>query len=165
MRARHLGAGALGAGALGALAAATLMVGCASGSDVPAASSTSPSATRPGMPEASTDAGETFVVTDFGADTVTFVGPSRHREAAGPDSVKVGTAPYGIALGGDGTAWVATAEGVAAVDTATRRRTALIPYSTYTGPVTTGEYRGGGMRIALSVPAGRPCPGPVAREQ
>ncbi|MGV9351788.1 hypothetical protein ACWDSD_45355 [Streptomyces spiralis] len=149
MRARHLGAGALGA-----LAAATLMVGCASGSDVPAASSGSPSATRPGMPEGSTDAGEALVVTDFGADTVTFVDPSRHGEAAGAGSVKVGTAPYGIALGGDGTAWVATAEGVAAVDTATRRRTALIPYSTYAGPVTTGEYRGGGMGIALS-PDGR----------
>jgi YVTN family beta-propeller protein len=64
--------------------------------------------------------------------------------------VRVGTAPYGIALGEDGTAWVATAEGVAAVDTRTRERTALIPYRTDTGPVTTGEYRGGGMGIALS---------------
>lgn len=44
---------------------------------------------------------------------------------------------------------MATAEGVAAVDTVTRTRTALIPYATGTGPVTTGEYRGG-MGIALS---------------
>nr|BFD81493.1 lipoprotein [Streptomyces sp. Xyl84] len=91
-----------------------------------------------------------LLVTDFGADTVTFVDPARHGGAAGIGSVTVGTAPYGIALGDDGTAWVATAEGVAAVDTLTRRRVALIPYRTDTGPVTTGEYRGGGMGIALS---------------
>jgi YVTN family beta-propeller protein len=90
------------------------------------------------------------VVTDFGADTVTFVDPSRHGDAAGLGSVEVGTAPYGIAVGHDGTAWVATAEGVAVVDTRARERTALIPYATDTGPVTTGEYRGGGMGIALS---------------
>ncbi|WP_262403659.1 YncE family protein, partial [Actinomadura sp. CNU-125] len=82
--------------------------------------------------------------------------PSSTRPRAVRDlgSVEVGTAPYGMALGGDGTAWVATAEGVAAVDTGTRERTALIPYETGTGPVTTGEYRGGGMGIALS-PDGR----------
>ncbi|MER6321848.1 YncE family protein [Streptomyces coelicoflavus] len=92
----------------------------------------------------------TLLVTDFGADTVTFVDPAGQGAAAGLGSVRVGTAPYGIALGKDGTAWVATAEGVAAVDTRTRERTALIPYRTDTGPVTTGEYRGGGMGIALS---------------
>ncbi|WP_239081229.1 YncE family protein, partial [Streptomyces coelicoflavus] len=92
----------------------------------------------------------TLMVTDFGADTVTFVDPAGRGDAADLGSVRVGTAPYGIALGEDGTAWVATAEGVAAVDTRTRERTALIPYRTDTGPVTTGEYRGGGMGIALS---------------
>ncbi|WP_432100297.1 YncE family protein [Streptomyces sp. WAC 04229] len=92
----------------------------------------------------------TLLVTDFGADTVTFVDPGRRGAAADLGSARVGTAPYGIALGDDGTAWVATAEGVAAVDTRTRERTALIPYRTRTGPVTTGEYRGGGMGIALS---------------
>lgn len=80
---------------------------------------------------------------------MTFVDPSR-REDAELASVRVGTAPYGIALGPDGTAWVATAEGVAAVDTATRRRTGLVGHRTATGPVTTGEYRGGGMGIVLS---------------
>ncbi|XVV38934.1 YncE family protein [Streptomyces sp. CA-100214] len=96
-----------------------------------------------------------LLVTDFGADTVTFVDPGRRGAAADLGSVRVGTAPYGIALGDDGTAWVATAEGVAAVDTHTRERTALIPYRTGTGPVTTGEYRGGGMGIALSPDGGR----------
>ncbi|MFJ8431310.1 YncE family protein [Kitasatospora sp. NPDC094019] len=92
----------------------------------------------------------TLLVTDFGADTVTFVDPSRPGGAADLGSVRVGTAPYGLAVAPDGTAWVATAEGVAAVDTRARARTALVPHTTRTGPVTTGEYRGGGMGIALS---------------
>ncbi|MDG4864337.1 hypothetical protein P8605_39960, partial [Streptomyces sp. T-3] len=88
----------------------------------------------------------TLLVADFDADTVTFVDPDR-----GPiDSVKVGTAPYGLVVGDDGRAWVATAEGVAVVDTKTRKSLGRIPYTTKTGPVTTGEYRGGGMGIALA---------------
>lgn len=88
----------------------------------------------------------TLLVADFGSDTVTFVDPER-----GPiESVKVGTAPYGIAVGEDGRAWVATADAVAVVDTHTRERVDRIPYETDSGPATTGEYRGGGMGIALS---------------
>ncbi|MFE1268126.1 YncE family protein [Streptomyces sp. NPDC058758] len=100
----------------------------------------------PGGESAAKPAAGTLLVSDFGSDTVTFVDPA--RGATG--SVKVGTAPYGLALGKDGRAWVATAEGVAVVDTAARERVALVPYRTDTGPVTTGEYRGGGMGIALS---------------
>ncbi|MEU3449164.1 YncE family protein [Streptomyces thermolilacinus] len=118
----------------------------------PAPTTPAPPAPRTTTPSTAPDA--TLLVTDFGADTVTFVDASRRGAAADLGSVRVGTAPYGIALGADGTAWVATAEGVAAVDTRTRVRTALIPYATDTGPVTTGEYRGGGMGIALS-PGGR----------
>ncbi|MFD6419543.1 YncE family protein [Streptomyces sp. NPDC060194] len=92
------------------------------------------------------DRAGTLLVADFGADTVTFVDPD--RGATG--SVRVGTAPYGLVVGSDGRAWVATAQGVAVVDTDKRERLALIPYTTDTGPVTTGEYRGGGMGIALS---------------
>ncbi|WP_030160905.1 YncE family protein [Streptomyces sp. NRRL S-244] len=92
----------------------------------------------------------TLLVADFGGSTVTFVDPARGPVA----SVEVGTAPYGLALGADGRAWVATAEGVAVVDTATRTGLGRIPYRTGSGPVTTGEYRGGGMGIALA-PDGR----------
>ncbi len=89
----------------------------------------------------------TLLVADFGADTVTFIDPDK-----GPvDSVTVGTAPYGLAVGEDGRAWVATAEGVAVVDTRVRERLALIPYETGDlGEATYGEYRGGGMGIALA---------------
>ncbi|MEU1047562.1 hypothetical protein ABZ400_20665 [Streptomyces sp. NPDC005897] len=152
------------AGRIAALAAVTAtLAGCASdgggagaASPVPAP----PSSTAPRTPSESGGSSArtpqgSLLVTDFGADTVTFVDPAGRGAAADLGSVRVGTAPYGIALGEDGTAWVATAEGVAAVDTRTRERTALIPYRTDTGPVTTGEYRGGGMGIALSPDGGR----------
>ncbi|OWA13469.1 hypothetical protein B9W62_01825 [Streptomyces sp. CS113] len=142
---------------LAALAAVTAtLAGCALGGGDGAAP---PGSAPPGTTARRTpDSGGTsapapqgaLLVTDFGSDTVTFVDPAARGGAADLGSVRVGTAPYGIALGEDGTAWVATAEGVAAVDTRTRERTALIPYRTDTGPVTTGEYRGGGMGIALS---------------
>ncbi|MEU9859766.1 YncE family protein [Streptomyces sp. NPDC047971] len=137
-----------------AAAVAALLAGCApsQGADVPArgSSATAPSpSTPPGAAPTPTPDG-TLLVADFGSDTVTFVDPE--RGALG--SVEVGTAPYGLVVGADGRAWVATAEGVAVVDTRTRERLALVPYETDTGPVTTGEYRGGGMGIALS-PDGR----------
>ncbi|WP_086777786.1 hypothetical protein, partial [Streptomyces griseus] len=103
-------------------------------------------------PEGRTPEG-TLLVADFGSDTVTFVDPGRDGSGEGGApvaSVKVGTAPYGLVVGEDGRAWVATAEGVAVVDTRQRTRLALVPYATESGPVTTGEYRGGGMGIALA---------------
>ncbi|MFE0645539.1 hypothetical protein ACFW2Y_28605 [Streptomyces sp. NPDC058877] len=144
-----------------------LLTGC-SGGTVAAGGPTAPSSsaptvgagpdgsTAPGSPGTvtpapdGTAASETLLVTDFGARTVSFVDSA--RGAIG--SVEVGTAPYGLAVGGDGRAWVATAEGVAVVDTVNRERLALIRYRSDGGPVTTGEYRGGGMGIALS-PDGR----------
>ncbi|RII13742.1 hypothetical protein DSC45_22575 [Streptomyces sp. YIM 130001] len=90
----------------------------------------------------------TLLLTDFGSDTVTFADPAEGKGAF--DTVEVGTAPYGLVVGDDGRAWVATAEGVAVVDTEKRTRIDRIPYETETGPVTTGEYRGGGMGIALA---------------
>ncbi|MEU6678120.1 YncE family protein [Streptomyces sp. NPDC046925] len=141
---------ALSAGAV--LLAAAALAGCGgSGSasaESPAAESPEPSratATATLPAEQRTPEG-TLLVADFGSDTVTFVDPER-----GPvESVKVGTAPYGLTVGDDGRAWVATAEAVAVVDTRTRERVDTIPYETDSGPATTGEYRGGGMGIALS---------------
>ncbi|MEO3977466.1 hypothetical protein [Streptomyces sp. CAU 1734] len=135
-----------------------MLLGCAPGggdgrepsSGSPAAESgggspASPAAPADRAPGRATPAG-TLLVADFGGDTVTFLHPERGPFA----SVRVGTAPYGLAVGADGRAWVATAEGVAVVDTETRRRLDRIPYRTGTGPVTDGEYRGGGMGIALA---------------
>ncbi|MGP3690128.1 YncE family protein [Streptomyces sp. IBSNAI002] len=143
---------------------AALLTGCTQAGPAGSAAATGPSA--PAGPEAGTAPGPergtgaraqgrtpegTLLVADFGSDTVTFVDPDK-----GPiDSVKVGTAPYGLAVGADGRAWVATAEGVAVLDTAARTRLAVVPYRTAgLGPATYGEYRGGGMGIALA-PDGR----------
>lgn len=147
-----------------ALAAAAVLAGCATGTTeaAPDATGTTPSASdatgTTTSPQATgrTPQG-TLLVADFGSDTVTFVDPGRNGSGEGGApiaSVEVGTAPYGLVVGEDGRAWVATAEGVAVVDTQRRTRLALIPYETETGPVTTGEYRGGGMGIALA-PDGR----------
>ncbi|MFZ3474572.1 hypothetical protein ACODT3_03220 [Streptomyces sp. 4.24] len=129
--------------ALAALAGALLLGACTQPASAPqpAAPAASP------LPTAAQTPAGTLLVADFGADTVTFVDPE--RGAVG--SVRVGRAPYGLAVGADGRAWVATAEGVAVVDTRTRTLQARVPYrTTGTGPVTGGEYRGGGMGIALS---------------
>ncbi|MFF9011522.1 hypothetical protein ACF09C_00900 [Streptomyces sp. NPDC014870] len=134
-----------------------VLVGCAADADggtTPAGSAPTSSSAVPSAPAVDTaptpTPDGTLLVADFGSDTVTFVDPRRGAIA----SVEVGTAPYGLAVGADGRAWVATAEGVAVVDTRTRTRLALVPYATDSGPVGTGEYRGGGMGIALS-PDGR----------
>ncbi|MFJ6054206.1 hypothetical protein [Streptomyces sp. NPDC092307] len=130
-------------GALAATAAALLLGGCAG--NAPAAPPAPAPSASPLPATAPTPQG-LLLTADFGADTVSFVDPERGTVA----SVTVGRAPYGLAVGADGRAWVATAEGVAVVDTRTRVRVARIPYRTDTGPVTDGEYRGGGMGIALS---------------
>ncbi|MGW1412140.1 hypothetical protein [Streptomyces sp. NPDC002403] len=149
-----------------ALAAAAVLTGCASGT--PAASRTPDSAPAAPAPAPSASAGKagsagkaapatprgTLLVADFGGDTVTFVDPDPGHRRHTLGSVEVGTAPYGLVVDDEGLAWVATAEGVAVVDTEKRTRLARIPYRTRTGPVTTGEYRGGGMGIALA-PDGR----------
>ncbi|MFF4105112.1 YncE family protein [Streptomyces sp. NPDC001903] len=137
------------------LAGAAVLAGCAAGGGGTGATDGAGAAAAPRVKPSALGAGTptahgTLLVTDFGGSTVTFVDP-----ASGPvGAVEVGTAPYGLALGADGRAWVATAEGVAVVDTATRTGLGRIPYRTPSGPVTTGEYRGGGMGIALA-PDGR----------
>ncbi|MFF9350834.1 YncE family protein [Streptomyces sp. NPDC014734] len=145
-----------------AVAAAAVLAGCATGTQVDTQSGAQAD-TRPGTANPTSPAGPpssaptphgTLLVADFGADTVTFVDPEPGHRRHVLGSVEVGTAPYGLVVGDDGLAWVTTAEGVAVVDTATRTRLARIPYRTGTGPATTGEYRGGGMGIALA-PDGR----------
>ncbi|MFJ8081480.1 YncE family protein [Streptomyces sp. NPDC096205] len=133
---------------LGALAGTVAASAC-----TPSAAPEEPRAERRTTGSAAPSSAGLLLVTDFGADTVTFVDP-----ASGPvASVRAGAAPYGIALGDDGLAWVAAAEGVAVIDTRARRRLGLIPYRTSPtrlGQPAYGEYRGGGMGIALA-PDGR----------
>ncbi|MFE3092484.1 YncE family protein [Streptomyces sp. NPDC059248] len=155
-RHRRTGAGGRRRTAVVVVLAGTFLAGCgaaetgaadpaASPAPAPAASAPPVVSAAPPPSGAATPAGS-LLVADFGADTVTFLDPARGPFA----SVRVGTAPYGLAVGADGRAWVATAEGVAVVDTRTRESLGRIPYRTATGPVTDGEYRGGGMGIVLA---------------
>lgn len=92
-------------GALAAMAAALLLGACA-GNAPPAPPAPAPSAASP-LPDTVPTPRGLLLTADFGADTVSFVDPERGTVA----SVTVGRAPYGMALGADGRAWVATAEG------------------------------------------------------
>ncbi len=100
----------------------------------------------------------TLLVTNSAARHVSFVSPAAGVLA----QVEVGAAPWGIALAPAtgpaetrGCAYVSTAEGVAVVQTADesqRERVALVPYRDQAAlmPPRFGEYRPGGMGIAVS---------------
>ena len=66
------------------------------------------------------------------------------------ETIDAGTAPHNIARHPDGRAFVSTAEGVAVLDLQQRQRTALLPYLVDVGPPRFGEYRPGGMGIAVT---------------
>jgi DNA-binding beta-propeller fold protein YncE len=66
------------------------------------------------------------------------------------DLIETGAAPHNLALHPDGRAFVATAEGIAVLDLQQRRRVALIPYGIDVGAPRFGEYRPGGMGIAIT---------------
>src|SRR5688572_27975455 len=70
------------------------------------------------------------------------------------DRVEVGAAPWGMVLAPERRLYVATAEGVAVVDLKGREHLALFPYQAELGSPQFGEYRPGGMGIAIS-PDGR----------
>ena len=64
--------------------------------------------------------------------------------------IKVGIAPWSVVTDGNGTAYVTTAEGLAVVDLKLKKRTALIPYLSRIDQPDYGEYRAGGMGLAIS---------------
>ncbi|MEV4561317.1 YncE family protein [Kitasatospora sp. NPDC049285] len=121
-------------------------VGSASGTTSASSSASTPTGTAARAAPTTVPAPGSLLVADFGADTVTFVDPQ--HGATG--SIRVVTAPYGVVAGADGRAWVSTAEGVAVVDTRARELRQVIAYRTAVGAPSDGEYRGGGMGLALS---------------
>jgi DNA-binding beta-propeller fold protein YncE len=66
------------------------------------------------------------------------------------ETMEVGAAPHNLARHPDGRIFVATAEGVAVLDLQQRQRTALIPFQVDPGPPRFGEFRPGGMGIAVT---------------
>jgi DNA-binding beta-propeller fold protein YncE len=69
-------------------------------------------------------------------------------------TIDAGAAPHNIARHPDGRGFVSTAEGVAVLALQRRQRTALLPYLVDVGPPQFGEFRPGGMGIAVT-PDGR----------
>ena len=68
--------------------------------------------------------------------------------------VRVGAAPWGVGVDqGRGVGYAATAEGLAVIDLAELRRTRLVRYRNRTDRVERGEYRPGGLGLAVA-PAG-----------
>ena len=88
----------------------------------------------------------TLLVTNSLARQVSFVDSERGVTT----QIDVGAAPWGIALASDGRAYISTAEGIAVVDVQKRQRLALVPYRAPVGTPSTGEYRSGGMGIAVA---------------
>jgi len=88
---------------------------------------------------------DVLLVTQFKAHHLVYVDPEKGIIAR----VKVGRAPYSVAVSND-FAYVATAEGVAIVDIRARVRIALIQYQASLTGLQWGEYRQGGMGIAVS---------------
>ncbi|OPH59701.1 hypothetical protein BC351_19665 [Paenibacillus ferrarius] len=87
-----------------------------------------------------------LLVTHSKSDYISFLDPATgHFE-----KLIVGKAPFAIAEGPNHRAYVSTAEGIAVVDTQSRIRVALVPYQTAIGKPQYGEYRPGGMGIAVS---------------
>jgi DNA-binding beta-propeller fold protein YncE len=87
----------------------------------------------------------TLVLTNSDSDTVTFLNLATDDR----EEVTVGTAPWGITRHGR-RAFITTAEGVAVLDLHRRKRTALVPYETQPAGLDFGEYRAGGMGVAVS---------------
>jgi streptogramin lyase len=121
----------------------------------PAAAAAPPSTTLSApaaLTPASTSPRPLLLVTHSTGRHVSFVDPARGVV----ERVEVGAAPWGIALGADGRGYVSTADGLAVLDVPGRRRRALVPYQAQGGidPSRSGEYRPGGMGIAVA-PDGR----------
>ncbi|MDF0728040.1 YncE family protein [Cytobacillus sp. S13-E01] len=87
-----------------------------------------------------------LLMTNSMGDYISFVNPANGTT----QKVKVGAAPFGLALAPENRAYVATAEGVAVIDTKDKKRIALIPYRSNINEIEFGEYRAGGMGIAVS---------------
>ena len=147
--------------AMGAIVAVALLVGCTPGELAPAPSpaATSSSAPRPSPTPSPTptEARPVLLATLAASDGLAIVDPDATTPVL--DTVTVGRAPWGVAATDD-TAFVATAEGLAVVDLADRSRTALVPYLHAAqlhqpGSDEFGEYRDGGLGIAVSPDGGR----------
>ena len=105
----------------------------------------------PEEPRAATPpAGLRLAVVLPGRDALAIVDP-RGGEIS---QIAVGASPWGVAVA-RGRAYVSAARHVAVVDLDTRRVIARVPYRTRIGAIERGEYRAGGMGVAVAPGARR----------
>ncbi|SIQ56337.1 40-residue YVTN family beta-propeller repeat-containing protein [Cellulosimicrobium aquatile] len=92
-----------------------------------------------------------LLATEAESDGLAVVDPTIREGSAVVDRIEVGAAPWGVAVHAPTMrAYVSTAQGVAVVNLATRERVDLLPYRDAPARVAFGEYRRGGMGIAVS---------------
>ncbi len=95
------------------------------------------------------------------SNSLAIIDPLIREGSAIIGSIVVGTAPWGVAThvekpgSGEGstaavTAYVATAEGLAVVDLNSQTRTSLVPFQNQPTSISYGEYRRGGLGLAVS---------------
>lgn len=83
-------------------------------------------------------------------DKIARIGPSNEDPGA-IEFITVGAAPWGIGVHSPThAAYVATAEGLAVVDLATFTRRSLVPYQHPATEISQGEYRPGGLGLAVA---------------
>lgn len=148
-----------------------MLAGCGPAAPAAAPSATtetaapSPSATPTPTPSASlgstatkgadATAEQLVLVTQAERDTIALVDPDKDARSAVVDEITVGAAPWDVAVHADtGRAFVSTAQGVAVVDLATRERTDVVRFEHRPTRVAHGEYRPGGLGLAVSPDGG-----------
>lgn len=87
-------------------------------------------------------------------DEVAVIDPALPDAEAVVSRIAVGAAPWGVGVHG-GTGYAATAEGLAVIDLAAGERTALVQYRHPAVRIGYGEYRPGGLALAVAPDGGR----------
>lgn len=82
---------------------------------------------------------------------IAVIDPAMPNSEAVLRTIHVGAAPWGLGVHSEtGIAYAATAEGLAVVDLAAGERTALVPYQRPAPTISSGEYRSGGLGLAVA---------------
>lgn len=139
--------------AIGVFAAVLLLAGCAPEPRPtpagPSEHSVQADPTPPETPAAETES-SLLLASLAHTDAVAIVDPSQ-PDASAVQRITVGAAPWGVGVADDGaTGYAATAEGLAVIDLDSRQRTALIPFQHSADRLGVGEYRAGGLGLAVS---------------
>lgn len=130
------------------------LVGCAAeaptGTSVPTTAPPEPSLS-PDPDEGAAPSPQLLLVSLARGAEIAIVDPARPDAEAVQRTIHVGAAPWGLGVHEpSGIAYAATAEGLAVVDLAAEKRTALVPYQRPAPSISSGEYRPGGLGLAVA---------------